>query len=56
VKLGSIIRRMEYLLQRAVRLFGDRRYAHLATISVAHLYNLRRARGYQARRRHPSTS
>jgi len=40
------------LLQRAVTLFGDRRYERLATISVAHLYNLRRARGYQACRRH----
>lgn len=40
------------LLERAVTVFGDRRYERLATISVAHLYNLRRARGYQARRRH----
>lgn len=40
------------LLQRAVTLFGDTRYERLATISVAHLYNLRRARGYEARRRH----
>lgn len=40
------------LLQRAVERFGDRRYERLAAISVAHLYNLRRARGYQARRRH----
>jgi len=40
------------LLQRAVRLFGQRRYERLASISVAHLYNLRRARGYRARRRH----
>jgi hypothetical protein len=34
------------LMQRAVTLFGDTRYARLASISVAHLYNLRRARGY----------
>lgn len=40
------------LLQRAVTVFGDLRYERLAAISVAHLYNLRRARGYQARRRH----
>jgi len=40
------------LLQRAVTVFGDERYARLASISVAHLYNLRRARGYQVRRRH----
>lgn len=40
------------LLQRAVTRFGDRRYERLAAISVAHLYNLRRARGYAERRRH----
>lgn len=40
------------LMQRAVEVFGDTRYERLARISVAHLYNLRRARGYQARRRH----
>lgn len=40
------------LLQRAVRRFGDLRYERLASISVAHLYNLRRARGYAVRRRH----
>lgn len=40
------------LLQRAVTRFGDPRYARLAAISVAHLYNLRRAQGYAARRRH----
>jgi len=40
------------LMQRAVEVFGDTRYGHLATISVAHLYNLRRARGYAIRRRH----
>lgn len=40
------------LMQRAIDVFGDTRYERLATISVAHLYNLRRARGYQARRRH----
>ena len=40
------------LLQRAVTVFGDARYERLAAISVAHLYNLRRAAGYQVRRRH----
>lgn len=40
------------LMQRAVTLFKDARYARLAEISVSHLYNLRRARGYETRRRH----
>jgi len=40
------------LMQRAATLFGDTRYERLATISVAHLYNLRRDRGYEVRRRH----
>jgi transposase InsO family protein len=40
------------LMQRAVAVFGDARYARLAGISVAHLYNLRRAAGYQVRRQH----
>ena len=40
------------LMQRAVEVFGDTRYERLAAISVAHLYNLRRARGYEIRRRH----
>ena len=40
------------LMQRAVAVFGDTRYERLSTISVAHLYNLRRAGGYQARRRY----
>lgn len=40
------------LMQRAVAVFGDVRYERLAAISVAHLYNLRRARGYEVRRRH----
>lgn len=40
------------LMQRAVAVFGDTRYERLAAISVAHLYNLRRAGGYQVRRRH----
>lgn len=33
-------------------MFGDTRYARLARISVAHLYNLREATGYRARRQH----
>ena len=40
------------LMQRAVTLFKDARYARLAGISVSHLYNLRRAQGYETRRRH----
>jgi transposase InsO family protein len=34
------------LMERAWRLFGDVRYERLATISVAHLYNLRKRAGY----------
>ena len=34
------------LMERAYRLFGDPRYQRLATISVAHLYNLRQRPGY----------
>ena len=40
------------LMQRAVTLFKDARYERLADISVSHLYNLRRAQGYETRRRH----
>lgn len=40
------------LMQRAVTRFEDSRYERLASISSAHLYNLRRARGYEVRRRH----
>jgi len=40
------------LMRRALELFGDTRYQRLATISVAHLYNLRQLAGYQDRRRH----
>jgi hypothetical protein len=32
-----------HLMQRALVMFGDTRYTRLATISVAHLYNLRTA-------------
>jgi transposase InsO family protein len=40
------------IMQRAFDIFGDRRYERLATISVAHLYNLRQREGYQQQRRH----
>ncbi len=39
-----------HLMQRALMVFGDTRYARLARISVAHLYTLRAATGYRARR------
>jgi transposase InsO family protein len=39
------------LMERAYRVFGDARYGRLATISVAHLYNLRQRAGYQRHRR-----
>ena len=38
------------LAERAHQVFADPRYQRLATISVAHLYNLRRAAGYQRAR------
>ena len=38
------------LMERAYGVFGDARYQRLATISVAHLYNLRRRSGYQRHR------
>jgi len=40
------------LMQRAYAVYGDERYARLATLSVAHLYNLRNLAGYQATRAH----
>jgi len=39
-----------HLLQRAYRDYDDPRYERLATLSVSHLYNLRKSTGYQARR------
>jgi transposase InsO family protein len=39
------------LMERAYGIFGDARYARLAIISVAHLYNLRQQTGYQRHRR-----
>lgn len=44
------------LLTRAVHLFGEAQYARLATISVAHLYNLRAQPLYQQRRVHYSNT
>ena len=38
----------QYLMQRAFAVYGDARYERLATLSVAHLYNLRHQAGYQA--------
>jgi len=38
------------LMERAHGLFGDARYQRLATISVAHLYNLRQRPSYQHQR------
>ena len=39
-----------HLLQRAYSVYGDTRYERLATLSVSHLYNLRKSTGYQALR------
>jgi transposase InsO family protein len=39
-----------HLLARAYSVYGDARYERLATLSVSHLYNLRKSTGYQARR------
>lgn len=41
-----------HLLKRAYRTYGDERYLRLSSLSVSHLYNLRKSAGYQARRRH----
>ena len=41
-----------HLLQRAYRDYGDDRYERLATLSVSHLYNLRKSAGYRAQRAH----
>lgn len=38
------------VLRRQHAVHGDARYARLATLSVAHLYNLRRSDGYRAER------
>jgi len=41
-----------HLLQRAYRAYDDPRYERLATLSVSHLYNLRKSAGYQSQRKH----
>ncbi len=41
-----------HLLKRAYQEYGDERYVRLATLSVSHLYNLRRSVGYQSQRSH----
>jgi hypothetical protein len=41
-----------HLCHRAWSVYGDSRYERLAGISVAHLYNLRKHRAYQAQRLH----
>ena len=38
------------LCKRACHVFGQQEYARLATISVSHLYNLRRSTGYRRQR------
>ncbi|HEY1256345.1 MAG TPA: DDE-type integrase/transposase/recombinase [Terracidiphilus sp.] len=38
------------ILEREVELYGQQQYARLATISVAHLYNLRKSQRYRERR------
>lgn len=39
-----------HLLQRAYSVYGDTRYERLSTLSVSHLYNLRKSSGYQTLR------
>jgi len=41
-----------HLLHRAYQTYDDPRYERLATLSVSHLYNLRKSAGYQAQRQH----
>ena len=40
------------LCERACQLFGETAYAQLASISISHLYNLRKSTGYLKQRRH----
>jgi len=40
------------LCERMYQVYGNSRYEALSHISVSHLYNLRKANGYQRRRRH----
>jgi transposase InsO family protein len=44
------------ICERMYQVFGDRRYARLAGISVSHLYNLRHSEGYCRQRRHFDTT
>jgi transposase InsO family protein len=39
------------LCERAYQLFGEGEYQRLATISISHLYNLRKSQGYRRQRR-----
>ena len=39
-----------HLFKRACYTYGDQRYERLANLSVSHLYNLRKSRGYQVLR------
>ena len=39
-----------HLLQRAYSVYGDMRYERLSSLSVSHLYNLRKSAGYRALR------
>lgn len=41
-----------HLLKRACQTYGDERYRRLASLSVSHLYNLRKCAGYRAQRTH----
>ena len=41
-----------HLLKRAYQTYGDERYQRLASLSVSHLYNLRKSAGYQTHRTH----
>jgi len=41
-----------HLFQRAHQTYDDPRYERLATLSVSHLYNLRKSAGYQTQRKH----
>ena len=40
------------LLERAYHVFNDEAYERLSTISIAHIYNVRKTRLYQEKRRH----
>ena len=41
-----------HLFKRAYQTYGDERYQRLASLSVSHLYNLRKSAGYQTQRTH----